>query len=145
MATREYKVPEDLWNNYVKAVETQVEVSGAVRDAWEGIAESLGLIAPTMSVTGEGLVEGEPVPSPELSKDKSMLLLVDRLRDLSVEDQKKVMELVAVAPVRLLGHQVEKLYDGWTLDAAYSVTDEEDAAVSNGTVAGKIIEALEGE
>lgn len=138
------EVPEELWKEFIDASAANMKQQVAIRDQWHKIADSLGLVRPTMQIVDEDkrLVSGEPVPTPELIRFKQLLLVVDAIRSLSAEDQAKALELAQKEPVRLLGQQVGKLYDGWDVDSAYLLSDDAEA---EGTVLGKVLALTEGE
>ncbi len=145
MSDKKYTVPKEVWDKFVDAQTAASAARNGARDAFEEMAKAVGVMPPTMIVLEDGVVSGEPPPDPELMQMKQILNVVDVLKTLmTAEARAKVLELLDKDPVRSLGAQVDKLYDGWTLDAAYSVTDEADALPSEDTFEGKILEALDG-
>jgi hypothetical protein len=145
MSDKTFKVPPEVWAAFVDAQTAASDARNKARDSFEAMAVSVGVMPPTMVVLEDGVVSGEPPPDPALQEMKQILTMVSVLQsNMSEEARAKVLELLPLTPVRKLGDQVDKLYDGWTLDAAYSEPDEENALPSGETFQGKIMEVLGG-
>lgn len=142
-----FDVPPEMWAAFVSCQETAAKARNEARELWEKIADHHGIVAPTMKVLEEGKVTGELVPDPQFMAEKQALTIVDVIRSqVEPELQEKILELVKVAPVRPLGKQVEMLYEGFTLEDAYSAEfDDAPESAEEETLMGNVLEVMEGD
>lgn len=141
-----YDVSPELWEAFMACQARASEAKTEARSVWEKMAADLGIIPATMSIFDEGVVTGEKVPDPKFAEMKQILLVADVMKStLSEEGRATVLDLVSKPAVRSLSEQVDRLYDGWTLEAAYSVPDEEGTETAGEVLEGKVVSLLEGE
>jgi len=115
-----YTIPAPAWNDLKELTEVLKRAREKVFARWEGLADDLKFVAPTVSIVDEeaGVIEAEPRPSPGYLKHRKMLLVADALREMPEVDRVETVRL-AELPVKIsLAEQIAWLQEGAGLEAA---------------------------
>lgn len=109
-----YTAPKETWAAIVDASKKVTDARVELQALWEGLAENLKFILPSMTIVDEdkGQFDAEPRPSETYNRQKQILLITDALHRLTPEERKEVAGLAEIDPKINLSFQLQLVQEG---------------------------------